>query len=228
MALLPATLFAILGIVFQRYHHSIKQQGNVYILKNEKLELELALVKSQLNPHFLFNTLNNIEYLIKKAPDKASESVIQLSSLLRYQVYEMPERKVKVEKDINMIENYLALELARLNNPELVMFKKTVTNTDVLIAPALLFPFIENAFKHCNLNELDAYIEINLKGSDTIIDFTIKNSKYESRSIENPAHNGVGLSLVHKRLNLSYPNLYKINVEDLKNSFSVSLQISLT
>ena len=122
-------------------------------LAKEKHDMELALIKSQINPHFLFNTINNIDFLITKDSTKASEYLNKLSDILRYMVYETKTEKIPLTTELNYIEKYLELQRIRTSNADYVSFEVIGNANNLMIAPMILFPFIENAFKHTESNK---------------------------------------------------------------------------
>ncbi|OMP77347.1 MULTISPECIES: sensor histidine kinase [unclassified Chitinophaga] len=186
---------------------------------------ELQNLQSQLSPHFLFNTLNNMYGLSITAPDKVPALLLQLSDLLRYSVYDAKEMFVPLKDELTYINNYMEFEKIRVGERlHLNTVIEPFDDTSDMIAPMLLIVFIENAFKHSkNTTNDKIYIEIMIRRwSDSIL-FSVKNSKGEV-----PEHSGgLGLENVRKRLSLLYPNQYDLNIDDGDKYFTVQLQLKI-
>jgi two-component system, LytTR family, sensor kinase len=191
-------------------------------LENKNLQSELKILKSKLNPHLLFNTLNNIDSLIQTNPEQASVALTKLSDLLRYVVYETEKEKVPIQKEIENLQKYIDLEKIRLMHPESALFTSKVKK-DITIPPMLFFPFIENAFKHSNLNLPAQRLKISLTEEKGKILFNCVNTMNDKIQ-KNDAH-GLGLELAKKRLNLLYPDKHTITLAQVDNEFHVTLEI---
>lgn len=205
-----------------------KEKEAVY-LQNEKLETELKFLKSQVNPHFLFNALNNIYSLAVMQAPQTPESVMQLSEILRYMVYDSNEASVPLKSEINYIENFVDLHLlkdSRGMNVELDL-DKSVGNLN--IAPLLFIPFVENAFKHSKIESIkDGFIKISLKVDNKDITFRSTNSKPKEQFTKDSV-GGVGLVNTKKRLALLYPdNQHNLVINDTNDQFEVILKIKLS
>lgn len=206
----------------------IQAEKNELITKN--IETELQSLKNQINPHFLFNTLNNLYALTLKKSDLAPEIVLKLSDMMRYMLYECNERTVMLEKEMSYILNYIELEKLRHSNQTEILLDIDPRINEYRIAPLLLIPFVENSFKHGLQSSLErSYIHIK---AEMIVDelvFKVHNSKPEN-SPGLPRQNkqgGVGLVNVKKRLELMYPKSYKLTIEDMPDSHKVCLLIKL-
>lgn len=177
-------------------------------LEKSRAEAELKNLKSQLNPHFLFNTLNNIYSLIALSPDKAQESVHDLSRLLRYVLYESSQPQVPVEKEFDFISNYI--ELMRIRLPEHVELQTEVGETipGTNIAPLLFISLIENAFKHGVSNNKPSFIDINIRQENGRIICLIRNSFFPKDMTQDKSGSGIGLQNLQRRLDLLYPGKY--------------------
>lgn len=191
----------------------------------EKLEAELKFLKTQTNPHFLFNTLNNIYALARKKSDHTADVVVKLSKLLRFMLYEARKNRIPLVDEIHMIESYLELERIRYNERLKITFKKQVDNSSQEIAPMILLPFIENAFKHgASEARFESFISINLSLHDGMLDFSIENSKDDHE--EKHLHENIGLSNVRRQLELMYKD-YELKVRNMAGIFNVSLRLNL-
>jgi LytS/YehU family sensor histidine kinase len=194
-------------------------------MENVRLQSELATLKSRLNPHFLFNTLNNIDRLIQTDAAKASTMLTMLSDVFRYVVYETENDRISIHKELEMITKYIELEKIRLANPEAVSLTCSV-DKDVMTPPMLFLPFIENAFKHSNLNQKEARLSVSVAVNHRELTFHCVNTVMHR---ENEAkEQGVGLKLVTERLKLLYPQSHKLQIIRNNNEFDVTLNIKLT
>ena len=198
-------------------------------LQKEKLEAELNFLKSQVHPHFLFNTLNNLYALTLKKSEKSPEIVLKLSEILDYMLYESKEEKTTLEKEIQLIKNYISLEELRFGKRLRITLDIDGNITRLKIAPLILFPFIENSFKHgvSKTNE-SAEIEIKINLEENLLLFEVKNSK--PKSIINDTEqkgNGIGLQNITKRLNLLYKDSHWLEIKERTESYYVKLKIDL-
>lgn len=200
-------------------------------LKNEldakNLRNELELLKSQINPHFLFNSLNNIDSLIRTSPENASTSLITLSEMLRYMIYETRTDNVPLNKEIVYIKNYIQLQQLRFRDKEYIRVTYPEICEGIQIAPMILIPFIENAFKYAYNQGKLPVIEIAMQCKDGTLHFSCSNyCKQEKSDDENTS--GVGLENVKRRLELLYPSNYQLAIFDENYVFKVELTIQLT
>ncbi len=222
-------LIALLGstvIGISRFAN--KKEKEAFHLKNENLETELKFLKSQVNPHFLFNALNNIYSLAVMQAPQTPESIMQLSEILRYMVYDSNENNVSLKSEINYIENFVELQLlkdSRGMNVELDLDKSA---SEIQISPLLLAPFVENAFKHSKIESLkDGFIKISLKVIEKEINFHCINSKPKDKFTKDGV-GGVGLENTKKRLNILYPDhQHDLIINDTEEEFEVILKLKL-
>nr|WP_237487894.1 histidine kinase [Hufsiella arboris] len=193
-------------------------------LVREKLETELKFLKNQINPHFLFNTLNNIYGLARKKSDKAPEVVMRLSKLLRFMLYESDRRTMPISDEIRVLEDYVQLEKIRFNDRLNLSFKQNIDDFDQVITPLILLPFIENAFKHgiCETTE-STQISIDISVKNGHLNFLIQNSHDKEQT---QVHEKIGLSNVRRQLELMYRE-FSLNIENLAGTFNVNLWINL-
>jgi len=195
-------------------------------LEKQQLKSELAMLKLQISPHFLFNTLNNIDTLIYTNQDLASDSIIKLSDLMRYMLYEANISRVPLKNEIEYIENLIELQTLRLVDSNNISFEIHGDVTNQLIAPLLFVPFIENAFKHGDKNSDLPAIIINLSVHQNSLDFRIENQIAINNSKEKMG--GIGLSNVKRRLTLIYPDKHKLNMKIMESKYIVHLYIDLS
>ncbi|MEA5426239.1 MULTISPECIES: sensor histidine kinase [Arcicella] len=192
-------------------------------VENEKLMAELTFLKAQINPHFLFNTLNNLYYLAFTNSPNTTEVIAKLSQMMRYMIYDSNHAKVLLSKEIEYIENYISLEKLRLNNQIPISFEIEGNITQAQIVPLILITFLENAFKHgVSNNSTDAFIAVKLLVSNESLIYTVENSKLKSSNHEK---SGIGLRNVSRRLDLSYANKYQLDVEDGETNYKVKLTL---
>ena len=197
-------------------------------VEKEKVELELKSLKMQINPHFLFNSLNSVYAMALVKSDKTAASVLELSNLLRYMIYEVGDKRVSLEKEVEIIQGYLDLQRLRSDASTEVNFKIEGDLKGKMIAPLLFFPLIENSFKHGVKGVSDsAFVHMHLKCSNDQIDFSIVNNKGEIDDMEAGQYGGIGLQNVSSRLALIYPKKHEFKVEDEQGKFSVHLTIKL-
>jgi LytS/YehU family sensor histidine kinase len=193
-------------------------------LTRKNFEMELALVKSQINPHFLFNTINNIDVLISKNAGLASEYLNKLSGILRYMVYEAKTEKISLDRELDYIKQYLELQKIRTTNPEFVNFEVTGDANHFRIAPMILFPFIENAFKHTERRKGSNSIRIKVSVEENELTFECVNS-YQTEPDKTPDCGGVGDELIRRRLALTYPGRHSLEVADDGGTYKVKLTL---
>jgi LytS/YehU family sensor histidine kinase len=224
---LPVVLFfSISGIMFQGFHYTFIQRQKEQQLRTDKLNVELNLIRSQLNPHFLFNVLNNVDAYVHTDPYKASDSIIKLSSLLRYLLYETAHTLVPVESEIKFIEDYINLQRQRLQHPEKCLLKKEVADGTKLIAPALFLPYIENAFVHCPVQDEHAFLMFSIISKPGKTVFTAQNTIMNTRPAFKETNKGLGQDLAKKRLDVLYPNQYNLNIVPAETVYIVELVIN--
>jgi len=199
------------------------------LLEKEKLETELNFLRYQFNPHFLFNTINSIFFLIHKNPDMASASLAKFSELLRYQLYECNDERIALTSEIAYLENFIGLEKLRQNsNLQLTLEIERQDNDQSAIAPFMLMTFVENAFKHVSRDSDKVnWITIRLQKTGHRLDFFIANSVSLFGTAALIRYSGIGLKNVQRRLDLLYPGQYQLDIQNDGESFQVRLQLQL-
>ena len=207
----------------------IKYQRDTKELQTQTMQSELKFLKSQINPHFLFNTLNNLYALTLKKSDKAPEIVIKLSEMMRYMLYECNEKRVLLSKEVNYLRNYLDLETLRQGKNVDINFEVNGQVGDQQIAPLMFIPFLENSFKHGLNNQLSqGFVNIKMDVGPRKVHFFIENSKAEAIPLQTHKRSGgIGLVNVRRRLNLLYPNHYQLNIKDNPKTYANTLDIEL-
>lgn len=193
-------------------------------LENKNKTSELALLRSQLNPHFLFNTLNNIDSLILTNPDKASDSIIKLSDIMRFMIYDITDI-ISLEKEINYLKSYISLQQLRMKDSNFVKFSVEGNYAGKTIAPMLFIPFVENAFKHGLKNVKSPGIDIKLKCEENSINFEVVNYFDESLELSKDKTPGIGLANTKRRLELLYPGKHEFSIKRKNGYYVASLKI---
>lgn len=224
-------LFSFLTALLLAASSSIKlfQKGMmdkqlIYELEQSKSYAELEQLKNQINPHFLFNMLNNANVLTKKDPDKASQVLMKLSDLLRYQLYDSARDKVLLTSDIHFLENFLNLEKVRRDSFDFLISKEGDLS-GVQIPPLLFISFVENAVKHNNDVTKSSYVNLYFDVRNDELFFKCINSKPMLKSVNNAG--GLGLTNVKRRLELLFPATHHLNIEDDSERYCVTLTIKL-
>src|SRR6478609_3852531 len=190
----------------------------------QKVASELAILKLQVSPHFLFNTLNNIRWLVRSKSDKAEEAVIKLSQLLRYILYQTNHDKVPVGKEIEHLKDFVSLQQMRLTNEQSMAFSCTIDKEDNLIVPLLFIPIIENFFKYGDFNT-SFQNKIDLKLSNGMLVFRTENAIVTQTDKKTNEESGIGLANVRKRLALNYPDKSLLKVSESAGIFKLEMEI---
>lgn len=217
----------IIGIVALVTKGFISWYGELKLkeeLRQKNHEMEMALVKAQLDPHFLFNTLNNIDILILKDATEASNYLNKLSDIMRFMLFETKTDTVLLSKEIEYIEKYIALQKLRTSNANYVNFNVTGMPNGQTIAPMVFLPFIENAFKHSTNKKLEDAINIHILIEKDQLRLECKNKFNPNRKVKQGS-NGLGNELIERRLNLIYPDKHVLEVVKGAEQYSVSLTI---
>jgi LytS/YehU family sensor histidine kinase len=193
-------------------------------LTKKNFEMELALVKSQINPHFLFNTIHNIDILIEKDAKQASAYLNKLSDIMRFMLYETKTEKIFLARELTYIEEYISLQKIRTSNPDYVHYTVNGEAGNLLIEPMLFIPFIENAFKHSENTKSVNTITIQFDIAPGKIIFSCENH-YLKHAKNNPAQSGLGNELIKKRLALLYPGSHTLEVNNANEIYKVQVTI---
>lgn len=210
---------------FVNWNESLNQKTE---LENRSLKNELSMLKAQLSPHFLFNTLNNIDTLIYKSQDEASAMLIKLSELLRYMLYESNTGEVSIDQELEYLQQLTELQKLRFEEPEFIELKVNNQNTQLKIVPLLLLPFVENAFKFVSNPTALPAIKIHIDVEESQIHFHCENyfNAHEGTSAINTG--GIGLINARRRLELLYPGRFELNINKTDNQFFVDLHLYST
>lgn len=219
--------FLFASVIFRLISDRIRFERMEKEARAERLDAELKFLRSQISPHFLFNMMANMVSLARQKSDLLEPSLIRLSELLRYLLYDSIEEKIAVSKEVDHIQNYVALQQLRFG--EDVNISKEIKNDcpECLVEPMLLVPFIENAFKHGIGMVKTPYIKIKLNVKDHLLEFAVNNN-YDPGNFSKDKNSGIGLVNVKNRLDLLYPEKYKLIIADEAGVFSVLLNLNLS
>jgi sensor histidine kinase YesM len=223
---IPHFFLVIAGVAVKLMYDYSKMQQRLIEMAREKAEAELSFLKSQINPHFLFNSLNSVYFLISKENTEARQALHKFSDMLRYQLYEMNGQKIPIEKELGYLKDYVDLQKLRKDDNYSVEFNCDPGVKDFAIEPLLLIPFVENAFKHISHkpNEMN-FVKLDMNRQNGHFNFTIENSKEAERTTE--LHGGIGLNNVKRRLELLYPEKHELNITDEENNYKVDLRLEI-
>lgn len=215
-----------LAMSFKYFRLRVESLEKEKKLIEEKLQSELRFLRSQTNPHFLFNVLNSVYALARKKDDRTEAAILQLSHLLRFMIYECNATHISLEKECQMIQNYLDLELLRFQDKLQLDFVQKIDRADYQIPPLLLLPLIENAIKHgTSENRHPGFINIHLQVEQGNLQFTVKNAVEDQKASETP--HGLGLQNLRRQLALLFPNRHQLTITNDNHYFQVDLAINL-
>lgn len=218
-----------LAISIKLLRYWYKQQQQTMEAQKQKISAELQLLKSQVHPHFLFNTLNNLyAHTLNQSPS-APEIVLKLSDLLRFMIYESMAEKISLKKEIALLQQYIQLEQLRYGDRLDISISITGDIADKEISPLLLLPLVENAFKHGASNQVDqSWISFDLRVTGDQMNFKLVNSKDKDYNPAEKRQGGIGLQNVKKRLEILYTGKYTLDISEDIDVFIVSLQLQLS
>ena len=220
---LSATLLKLSKEWFQL----IESKQKLVEIEKEKVKIELKALRAQVNPHFLFNSLNVLYSLALKNAEETPETIIKLSDILRYVIYDSNKEKVSIKSEVELINNYLSLQEYRIDKSTNVSFTPDI-QTNIEIAPMLFLPLVENSFKHGVKGDVtNTFVNIKLKTTAKIAHFEIENNKGSSESPDQNKDGGIGLTNIRKRLSLLYPEKHELLINENEQKFIVSLRIKL-
>jgi LytS/YehU family sensor histidine kinase len=221
----PAVIGFALVIKFLKHWHQ-KQEETEQLIR-EKISSELQLLKAQVHPHFLFNTLNNIYSFILNGSDRAAEMILKLSDLLKYILNECSQPLVKLDKELKMVQDYIALEQIRYGDRLNLSLHIQGSGKDKMISPLLLIPFVENSFKHGTSRMLaHPWVRLDIEIGKNFLEFRLSNNKPENINVSQ-VKKGIGLANVKKRLMLLYPDTHSLIITETEMSFDVFMKVAL-
>jgi sensor histidine kinase YesM len=218
----------IIPFAVKLYSYSLEKENRILSLSHEKSQAELQFLRSQIQPHFFFNVLNDLYAMALKHSEKTPEMIMKLSDLMRYVLHESTAESVPVEKELNYIRNYIDLEKLRYGSRFSVDLQVKGGTKNCQIAPLLLFPFVENAFKHSTTNETSgAWISIELMVNADEVCLLVSNSFDPEAKRESNVSSGIGIKNVRDRLDILYPGRYVFDTKVIDQSYVSSLKIKL-
>lgn len=216
--------FIIMAILMRISMYWIRDQRNKTELALREHQLELELLKTQLNPHFFFNTLNNIYSLVYKKSDNAPAAVMKLSEIMRYLIYESKSELVPLEKEVEQLENYIELEKLRIKDPDFINYKIKGDIASHIIPPMLLITFAENAFKHGKRKVKSPGINIEITAENDRLTYSVNNYLLKEPNNANVGE-GLGMQNTRRRLELLYPEKHRLVIDSDNNMYEVRLEL---
>lgn len=222
-----SAMFLLLFVSLLKFvENYVEVEANKKEIENQQLRTELMLLKSQINPHFLFNAFNNLYALAIQNSTKTPETIEKLAQIMRYSLYESSKSEVALQKEIELIENILALERLHLGNEGTIIFEKNISPQakNVKIAPMLLVTFLENAFKH-GTKGAKTYVEIHLTFQNNELIYWVKNSKDEFPNFIEKS--GIGLKNVTRQLELYYHQKHTLHIQENEQNYVIELKIKM-
>jgi LytS/YehU family sensor histidine kinase len=229
-------LVVFLAVAIKLLNHWYQIQNQNLLLEKESMEIELKLkeaelrlLKAQIHPHFLFNTLNNLYGLALSGSEKTPDIVLKISSLLDFMLYRSTQQKVKLKEEIDYIKDYIELEKLRYKHID-IQWKEKGNLENEYIAPMLLQPFVENAFKHGTSKDIkNPWIQVELSiQNNSILDFVVLNSRSSDKQNDSSGYTeGIGLKNVKKRLKILYPDNHLLEIHEKLQTFGIHLQLTL-
>lgn len=218
--------FLLISIPLRLIDNWFKKRELEKELKTHQLEAELRFLKAQVNPHFLFNALNNIYSLSFTESKKTPEMILKLSDMMSYMLYDCKSEKVKLSSEIEYLRNYIDLQQLKKDGELNIQFDVVGNASNILITPMLFIPFFENVFKHGNMEDTEnGWLKSELKVEGNQLSFFIKNSMRTEPTKKEKG--GVGLENIKNRLKLLFPEKHELNIQNSKDTFSVNLKIIL-
>jgi sensor histidine kinase YesM len=220
-------LFTTLLKLSKEWFQLIESKNKLIEAEKEKVKIELKALRSQVNPHFLFNSLNVLYSLALKSSEKTPETILKLSDILRYVIYDSNKETVSIKSEVELINNYLSLQKHRVESSSNIRFEPNIQD-EVQIAPMLLLPLVENSFKHGVKGDiLNTYVKINIFASKRAIKFEIENNKGKNDNPTDESDGGIGLTNIKKRLDLLYSGKHQFVIQEDDKKFNILLKIEL-
>ena len=225
---LPTFMLTVaVSVLYKMSRDRVREEETIQEIQQENLRTELSFLRSQISPHFVFNVLNNIVAMVRLKHENLEETVIKLSSLMQYMLYEADDEKVRLKREAEYLQSYIDLQQQRFGSKVKISTKVSLSDDWHEIEPMLLIPFVENAFKHGVGMISDPQILVDLRTEDRVLYFSVRN-KFNHDQLEiKDKTSGIGLNNVTRRLNLLYAGEHKLEISTEGNWFNVSLQLNL-
>ncbi len=224
--IIPFIFTVVVSTAYKIIYDKFKADAATNALQKENLKTELSFLRSQVSPHFLFNVLNNIVAMVRLKSNELEPTVIKLSSLLQYMLYESGDEKVLLKNEVDSLRDYIDLQRLRLSKQLQINIQFEVTEDWHAIEPMLLIPFVENAFKHGNTFGEAPEILVKLEVEDNTLHFQVKNKFVEADKAKDKT-SGIGLANVRRRLQLLYPGKHELYIDDRNGYYNVHLKLLL-
>ena len=222
---LPFLFFVLTAVAFRTVNDRLELERRTKERESETLKTELSFLRSQISPHFLFNVLNNIVALVRLKSDELEPTILKLSSLMQYMLYETDEDKALLKSEVDYLRNYIDLQKLRFGRRLNVKFDVELMEDWYVIEPMLLIPFVENAFKHGTGMIENPVIDISLKAENNNLLFTVKNKYIEADEAKDKV-SGIGMSNVKRRLELLYEKKHNLTIDKTSDWYIVTLQLT--
>ncbi len=225
-SIVPIIFVAAISTGYGLFDYVVKEEKLKQEVQQERLQSELSFLRSQISPHFIFNILNSIVYLIRSKSDLAEPVTIKLSELMRYMLYESENAEIPLDKELTYLKNYVELQKVRFDEDVEINLNTEGVATSQIIEPMLMIPFVENAFKHGVGMVLNPIIDISLKISEKELFFTVKNKIAPESADNKDVSSGIGLKNVKRRLELLYPDAHHLEIQNTEGWFIVNLNLN--
>jgi LytS/YehU family sensor histidine kinase len=225
-SMIALILVAAISTGYSLLNYVVKQEKQIEEQQKEHLKSELSFLRSQISPHFIFNVLNSIVYLIRTKSEAAEAVTLKLSELMRYMLYETENAQIALEQEITYLKNYIELQKIRFEEDVEIQFLIEGNATTQKIEPMLLIPFVENAFKHGVGLVKNPIITIDLKIKDNALFFSVKNKIAPEKAFEKDSSSGIGIKNVQRRLELLYPKTHQLAIKNENGNFEVFLDLN--
>jgi LytS/YehU family sensor histidine kinase len=194
--------------------------------EKQQIETQLSALRSQINPHFLFNSLNVIFAMALEKKEDTTKAIVQLSDILRYVIYDSNTEKVSLKNEIGLLKNYIEFQKFSHQNSDQIKFTHKIDDYNFLIYPMILLPLVENSFKHGIIGDIEnTFINLNITQSNHEFHFFIENNYNENRLNEDKKHSGLGIENIQKNLNIVYPNTHLFEITKMERKFIISLKL---
>ncbi len=230
----PILIFSIFLIatmlikLSEDWFHFNRNENRELRLKNQQIETQLSNLRAQINPHFLFNSLNVIYALAIEKKEGITDAIVQLSDILRYIIYDSDTKNITLKEEVALLENYIQFQKFRVHGFKNITFNKTIENENFNLYPMLLLPLVENSFKHGLKGDLkETYIAITLHQKKDSFTFSIENNTILDTDNSASQYSGVGLEHIKDNLSLVYPKQHKFNITKTEATFKVDLEITV-
>ncbi|MBL7817707.1 MAG: histidine kinase [Saprospiraceae bacterium] len=224
-SLVPIIFVTAISTGYGLFNYVVKEEKVKQEAQQERLQSELSFLRSQISPHFIFNILNSIVYLIRTKSDLAEPVTIKLSELMRYMLYESESAQIPLDKELTYLSNYIELQKVRFEDDVAIKLHTEGEVTNQIIEPMLMIPFVENAFKHGVGMILNPIIDISIKITENELFFNVRNKIAPESAEDKDSSSGIGLRNVKRRLELLYPHKHQLDIKDTEGWFEVNLNL---